>query len=179
VVWIIVLVIHAIILHFIGEIGWIQSFADSAVFNINFALIGFGIWYIVRYTRLDASQVFNTFSTHLGGSLLLVSVWLFASRTALSVIYKSDENYLQFLSDSVLWRGIIGFLYYTIIAVNYYLIQYYQDFQKQKLRESEISRLLRESELSALKSQINPHFIFNSLNSVSSLTLSDPGAFIR
>jgi sensor histidine kinase YesM len=175
VVWIIVLVIHAIILHFIGEIGWIQSFADSAVFNINFALIGFGIWYIVRYTRLDASQVFNTFSTHLGGSLLLVSVWLFASRTALSVIYKSDENYLQFLSDSVLWRGIIGFLYYTIIAVNYYLIQYYQDFQKQKLRESEISRLLRESELSALKSQINPHFIFNSLNSVSSLTLSDPG----
>lgn len=174
-VWIIVLIIHAFILHFIGEIGWSVSFVDSAIFNINFALIGFGIWYIVRYTRLDASQVFNTFSTHLGGSLLLVSIWLFASRSALSAIYSKEEAYIQFLSDSVLWRGVIGFLYYTIIAVNYYLIQYYQDFQKQKLRESEINRLLRESELSALKSQINPHFIFNSLNSVSSLTLSDPG----
>ena len=174
-VWVIVMIIHTIILHFVGNTSWAQSITDSVIFNINFAIIGFGIWYVVRFTSLDAKQVFNTIITHLGGSLILVSIWVFASRTALSVIYQSDQTYLNFLSDTIIWRAIIGFLYYTIIAVNYYLIQYYQDFQAQKLRESEMSRLLRETELSALKSQINPHFIFNSLNSVSSLTLSNPG----
>ena len=68
-VWIIVIVIHAVILHFVGLLEWSRSFTDSVIFNVSFALIGFGIWYIVRFTKLDTSQVFNTLISHLGGSI--------------------------------------------------------------------------------------------------------------
>jgi LytS/YehU family sensor histidine kinase len=53
-------------------------------------------------------------------------------------------------------------------------IIYYQNFKEKVKRESELKSLIREAELHALKSQINPHFLFNSLNSISSLTMSDP-----
>ena len=46
--------------------------------------------------------------------------------------------------------------------------------QKRLNRELELQNLLKDSELRMLKSQINPHFIFNSLNSVSALTVSKP-----
>jgi two-component system LytT family sensor kinase len=53
-------------------------------------------------------------------------------------------------------------------------IVYYENFKEKVKKEGELKALIREAELHALKSQINPHFLFNSLNSISSLTMSDP-----
>jgi len=174
VVWLQIILIHGIVLHFIGEIDWLEAFGDSLVFNSLFGIVGFGIWYVVRYTKLDASQMFNINVNHLAASIILVALWLYGGKGLLNIIFANNIEYQQFLGETVLRRGIIGFLYYIIITVNYYLILYYKEFEDQKLRESEMNRLLKETELSMLKTQINPHFIFNSLNSVGSLTITAP-----
>ena len=46
--------------------------------------------------------------------------------------------------------------------------------KQNKQREESLIALVRDAELKSLKSQINPHFLFNSLNSISSLTMFDP-----
>jgi LytS/YehU family sensor histidine kinase len=61
-----------------------------------------------------------------------------------------------------------------IYLVFFYAVNYYQSLKEKIKKESEYKTLLREAELQALKSQINPHFLFNSLNSISSLTVSNP-----
>jgi len=63
---------------------------------------------------------------------------------------------------------------HLLLALVYYLLKYQESIDEKKRTEMELKRLLQEAELNLLKSQLNPHFIFNSLNSISSLTITNP-----
>ncbi|NER13472.1 sensor histidine kinase [Leptobacterium flavescens] len=65
----------------------------------------------------------------------------------------------------------IGFLVYTIFMVLGTITRTYNKLNKNELDKREIESQKNASELEALKNQINPHFLFNSLNSICSLAV--------
>ena len=146
---------------------------DSLIYNLLFAAIAPGFWYIVKFATLSKDYLALA-GTHIVAAILSVLLWSSLADYSLQLIFPNRLTYLQFQEDSYIWRLIIGVMYYSISVLIFYLIKYYQDMQKRANRELELQSLLKDSELRMLKSQINPHFIFNSLNSISALTIAKP-----
>ncbi|MCI0750878.1 MAG: histidine kinase, partial [Flammeovirgaceae bacterium] len=79
------------------------------------------------------------------------------------------DNWKEHIVGLLKWEGLNFNDQYVITSAVYYVIRYFQGLQKQEQEKSELAIKNREMQLSLLKSQINPHFLFNTLNSINTL----------
>ncbi|MEO8230754.1 MAG: histidine kinase, partial [Ignavibacteriota bacterium] len=150
------------------------SVVDAVVFNLLIAALGLSFWYSSVYLSIENNQITKVILTHFGGGILISIVWLALGYFVVISLINDTEKFSDFFVKTIKSRFIIGILYYFLLTAFYYIVIYYSGFQERALKETELKNLVTEAELRSLKFQINPHFIFNSLNSMSALTEIDP-----
>jgi len=78
------------------------------------------------------------------------------------------------------YRAYFAFGFYIdliialLIVIAVHALLYYQSFRASELAQSSLKTQLAQAQLRALKMQLHPHFLFNTLHSISSLVLEDP-----
>ncbi|MCW3088619.1 MAG: sensor histidine kinase [Sediminibacterium sp.] len=107
-------------------------------------------------------------------SLVLSGIWIAVVKTILKLVFKGDETYLLFLGKSVYIRYVIGFLMIACMAMMSLLWYTLQEQQEANRRKEEAEQMTKDAELLKLRQQLQPHFLFNSLNSISALAGTQP-----
>lgn len=79
------------------------------------------------------------------------------------------DNWVDHLIGLLKWKGLHFHDQYIITAAVYYVIRYFEKVQREEKEKGELRLKNRDMQLSLLKSQINPHFLFNTLNSINTL----------
>lgn len=174
IIWGAIIVAHALILNIFYNQQLHYSLVDSLVFNLVFEILSLGLWFPVRFINLKQTPSIDIFLNHLGTASISIVIWYLSSVGILSYLFSDSPEYLKFLDGSAPWRFAMGLFYYIITIFIYYLYISFRNMEEKIAQEAELKGLIRETELNLLKSQINPHFLFNSLNSISSLTMTNP-----
>lgn len=147
--------------------GWPLSFADAAVTNILIAFAGYDMILIMKYYQ--PRQAIRT-----AMSIGLAFLCVYAVNHLTPLFVSENEGYLEFLDRSMLIRGLYIWLMIALISALTWLWFSLREHQEADARNATIEKMAREAELSRLRQQLQPHFLFNSLNSISALAGNKP-----
>jgi len=134
------------------------------------------LWLARRYC-IQRQNWLRRSAFHFVFSVILSSVLLALHHLALMVIFERTEFISAFLTFRFVYINLEKWLlvYWTILLMSH-AFSYYNSYRKGELKASELRTQLVQSQLEALKMQVHPHFLFNTLHSISALLSKDTEA---
>jgi LytS/YehU family sensor histidine kinase len=103
-------------------------------------------------------------------SVLTLAITIYFLRILISIPLGQYERMVAFNLSTFIGLTLVFFLIFFVWSVLYFVYNYFERYNKSLKLEASI----KEIELSNLKSQLNPHFIFNALNSIRALVDENP-----
>ncbi len=148
-----------------------MALVEAFALPFTFSIIGLSIWYVIKASTLENNRTGRVLIYHFIAASILVFIWLYLGMVIIKIVH---PNASQWMEENLAANIFSGYMLYLTYVIFFYAVIYYHGFKEKLKNEGDLKALVKEAELHALKSQINPHFLFNSLNSISSLTMTDP-----
>lgn len=171
-IWFFIIVVHFLTLYFSNNYTTSFCIADSVISGIIYMILVLVLWYPIRFGINSLKSPVETVTNNIFIFLLTSSVWIFLTWGILLLVNPAWNE--QYIETIISYRLLASLLFYIASVVVYYAIGFYESLQEKQAYEMQLKTLVKEAQLNELRSQLHPHFLFNSLNSINSLTISNP-----
>src|SRR5829696_7674655 len=164
-----------------GVFGWLNALIVAVPLSISYGFLCLSAWYVTGGSPVERAGALRVGVTAVAASFLSSALWLLIARAWLGVI----GSFAGWGGAATPFRAAaptlfgFGFLLYLLAMAVSYLAAAFAVSRDAERRGLELQVLAREAELRALRAQIDPHFLFNSLQSISALTTVEPAAARR
>jgi signal transduction histidine kinase len=158
------------------DVSWVQALYWSFTDWYEFALLAPIILWTCGRFRFQRGSWLRALAVHLCVGLLLAGIHVVMC--ALSDVFQGWVT----AKPVVFAKSLRGILYnrihynlavYAVIVCAWHAWDYYRKFREREAQAVELTGRLAQAQLQALRMQLNPHFLFNTLNAISSLMLKD------
>jgi two-component system, LytTR family, sensor kinase len=167
--WVCWSLLHFLVLYSAG-FSWQVALTDSLLSNLLLAATTWLVTLTLHYYLPEQ----NKYGYLAGLCVALSFLWLSLTRSVLLIFLKEGMEYQSFFSQSLFLRGATGFLIISCMALISVLWYTLKDREETERRRTEADKLAKDAELNNLRKQLQPHFLFNSLNSINALVSSQP-----
>jgi signal transduction histidine kinase len=175
------MIVGALLASLLSGEGGLSVWAAALVafpLSLAYAFVCLSAWYVARSTPIATSGLTRLLSTALGAAALSSSAWVLLAGGWNSVLGRWRGVRVPFGEVAPIIFGFGVLLYLLSIAVGY-IASTFAHARAAERRELQAEVLSKEAELRSLRAQIDPHFLFNSLHSISALTAADPSGARR
>jgi sensor histidine kinase YesM len=162
--------------------SWRRILLEQLMIWYPVAFLTFPILWASRRFRLERRNWKRSALVHLALTFCFDAVVTFFSLSLLSLLeplQRGGKSLPFFFLSRFVARLPISFINYWAILGAGYAFEYYRRFREQQLQASRLQAMLVEAQLQALKMQLHPHFLFNTLHAISALMDEDVKAARR
>ncbi|MBU1242143.1 histidine kinase [Myxococcota bacterium] len=149
------------------------SIIVSLLFCLPMAAVGAGARFMCRALPLKRQRMAIVLSSVLVSGLVFSGIWAGVFMLVLRLSRMRSPAQIDALALALFLLGVAAFIF-TLLY--HYLVEAAEQVRRAQHSEDEARVQLGMAQLRALRAQVNPHFLFNSLNSVAALIGSDPAA---
>jgi two-component system sensor histidine kinase AlgZ len=160
-----------------APLQWALSF--SLPIAILLGLQSLAFWYLVQSMPPDETPPARMAITWLGAGAVSLGVWLLASYGWARYLLPDPEQFEAATRPAMPLLVFAGAIGMSLAVLGHYLAGAFERSRNAERRALELQVLAREAELRSLRAQLDPHFLFNSLNSVAALIGNDAAAARR
>lgn len=178
--WLVVAVLLAAVLTR-QDMTWLAALSLLLPICLVYAFVCLSAWYVCRATPLTTSGAARVLASSAMAAVIATGLWIGLARTWLAVlptvttIGPTAEQYAR--HEPLLFAS--GVLLFLLALTVHYLLLAFEFARQAERRQLQLEVMSRDAELRALRAQLDPHFLYNSLNSISALTSVDPAGARR